>query len=111
MTLPLVPVVGNAITDYVLYYRPISGSPLVFVSHRPPFGQLTRGACYRASIQLLENQENNTQSHGLHVMRRTFAAELLKNHVQHELVSSLLGHVDPKSIDPYLGLDEERMGK
>jgi len=111
ITLPLVPVVGNAIADYVLNYRPISGSPLVFVSHRPPFGQLTRGACYRASIQLLENQENHTQSRGLHVMRRTFAAELLKNHIQHELVSSLLGHVDPKSIDPYLGLDEERMGK
>jgi len=44
-------------------------------------------------------------------MRRSFATELLKNHVQHELVSSILGHVDQKSIDPYLGLDEERMGK
>ncbi len=111
LVLPLVPAVGNAIADYVLNHRPPSQSPFVFVSHRPPHERLTRCACYGASIDLLENQDNHTQSRGLHVMRRTFAAELLRNHVQHELVSSILGHVDPKSIDPYLGLDEERMGK
>ena len=111
LILPLVPVVGNAIADYVLHHRPLSKEPFVFVSHRPPHGKLTRSACYSASIHLLDNGDNHTQSKGLHVMRRTFATELLKNHIQHELVSSLLGHVDPKSIDPYLGLDEERMGK
>ncbi len=111
LVLPLIPVVGNAIADYVLHHRPPSESPFVFVSQRPPYGKLTRYTCYDASIHLLENHDNHTQSKGLHVMRRTFAAELLKNHVQHELVSSILGHGDPKSIDPYLALDEERMGK
>jgi len=111
LVLPLVPPVGNAIADYVLHHRPPSGSPFVFVSLKPPYGKLTRCACYGASIQLLDNGDSHTQAKGLHVMRRTFAADLLRNHVQHELVSSILGHVDPKSIDPYLGLDEERMGK
>jgi site-specific recombinase XerD len=111
LALPLVSAVGNAIADYALHHRPSSDSPFVFISHRAPFGRLTRTACYGASIHLLANQDNHTQSRGLHVMRRSFATELLKNRVQHELVSSILGHVDQKSIDPYLGLDEERMGK
>jgi site-specific recombinase XerD len=111
LVLPLVPSVGNAIADYALHHRPPSESPFVFVSLKPPYGKLTRNTCYGASIRLLENWDNHTQAKGFHVMRRTFAAELLRNHVQHGLVSSLLGHMDPKSIDPYLGLDEERMGK
>jgi len=111
LVLPLMPAVGNAIADYVLHYRPPSQSCLVFVSHRPPYGHLTKSACYDASIHLLNNTDNHTQSKGFHVMRRTFATDLLKNHVQHELVSSLLGHVSLDSIDQYLGLDEERIGK
>ncbi len=109
--LPLTAVVGNAIADYVVNHRPESKSPYVFVSHRPPFGQLTRIACYCGSIALLGDASPKGTPKGLHVMRRTFATGLLRSQVKHELVSSILGHSSPESISPYLSLDEERMAR
>lgn len=109
--LPLTAVVGNAVADYVLNHRPESRSPYVFVSHRPPFGPLTKAACYCGSIALLGDSSPKGTPKGLHVMRRTFATGLLRSRVKHELVSSILGHSSPESISPYLSLDEERMAR
>lgn len=107
--LPLTAVVGNAIADYVLHHRPESKEPFVFVSHHAPFRKLTRSSCYRSSQMLIQEPRTEEQSKGLHIMRRTFASELLRNHVRHEFISGFLGHSNPDSINPYLGLDEERI--
>lgn len=109
LLLPLTPVVGNAIADYVLTYRPVTSSPFVFVSHRFPFEKLqTRGTCYRASLKLI-TQRPEGQPSGLQIMRRTLASDLLKHHVNHDIVSGYLGHSSTESIDPYLSTDSERM--
>lgn len=109
--LPLIPVAGNAIAEYVLHHRPASYSPYVFVSHYAPFGRLTKSACYNGTIRLLGKQSNKGDQRGLHILRRTFATQLLRNHVKHELVSSILGHTGPESINSYLSLDEQRIGR
>jgi site-specific recombinase XerD len=109
--LPLTAVVGNAIADYVLHHRPESREPFVFVSHHAPFGKLTRSSCYRSSQMLIQDPRTEEQPKGLHIMRRSFASELLRNHVRHEFISGFLGHSNPDSINPYLGLDEERIGR
>lgn len=109
--LPLPAAVGNAIADYALHHRPESKEPFVFLSHNAPFEKLTRSACYRASKLLMSEPRTEENPKGLHIMRRTFASELLRNHVRHEFVSSFLGHSDPDSINPYLGLDEQRIGR
>jgi integrase len=109
--LPLPAVVGNAFADYALHHRPESKEPFVFVSHHAPFGKLTRSTCYRGSKILMPEPRTEENPKGLHIMRRTFASELLRNHVRHEFVSSFLGHSNPDSINPYLGLDEQRIGR
>lgn len=108
--LPLIPVVGNAISDYVLHHRPKSGSLYLFISHKAPFGKLTRGACYSGTTSILGNKRLEREHQGLHIMRRTFATSLLQSNVKHEMVSSFLGHSDLESISPYLVLDRQRMG-
>lgn len=110
-TLPLPAVVGNAIADYALHHRPESGEPFVFVSHHAPFKKLTRCSCYRSSQMLIQAPQAQETPKGLHIMRRSFASELLRNHVRHEFVSGFLGHSSPDSINPYLGLDEQRIGR
>lgn len=109
MVLPLIPVVGNAIIDYVLNHRPESHSPYVFVSHRFPFGRLqSSSTCFAASARLIA-QRPDGQPSGMHIMRRTLASDLLRCNVKHELVSGFLGHASPLTINPYLSIDQERM--
>jgi integrase len=60
---------------------------------------------------LIQDPRTEEQPKGLHIMRRSFASELLRNHVRHEFISGFLGHSNPDSINPYLGLDEERIGR
>lgn len=111
LLLPLVSVVGNAIADYILNYRPETDSSFVFVSHRLPHGKLqTKGTCYGASLKLI-TQRPEGQPSGMHIMRRTLASDLLKHHVNHDIVSGYLGHSSTESIDPYLSIDSERMIK
>jgi len=109
IVLPLTPVVGNALTDYILNHRPESDSPQVFVSSKFPHDGLNYGAGYTSSLILLGKKENSNDSRGLHIMRRTFATNLVRNNVVHSTVSSLLGHANPDSIDPYLNLNSDRM--
>lgn len=109
LILPLIPSVGNAIADYVLNHRPISDSPCVFVSFHAPYGSLcTKSVCYDSSRRLI-NKRPPGQPSGMHIMRRTLASDLLRHHVNHNLVSSFLGHSKVESIDPYLNIDCERM--
>jgi len=109
MVLPLIPVVGNAIADYVLDHRPETDSPYLFVSHRFPFGRLKASSnCFAASTKLV-TQKSDGQPSGMQIMRRTLASDLLRCNVSHELVSGFLGHDSPLSIDPYLSIDQERM--
>ena len=109
VVLPFIPIVGNAIADYVLGHRPESDSPYVFVSHRFPFGRLQASStCFAASARLV-TQRPAGQPSGMHIMRRTLASDLLRCNVKHEMVSGFLGHSSPLTIDPYLSLDQERM--
>jgi integrase len=109
LTLPLIAAVGNAIADYVLHHRPGSDPTHIFVSHRRPYGRLTsRSSCYSYTLELVRNRPDG-QPAGMHIMRRTLASDLLRNHTRHDLVSSFLGHASAVSIEPYLNTDSERM--
>ncbi len=111
LVLPLIPAVGNAIVDYVLNHRPDSDCPYVFVSQRLPHGKLrTKGVCHGSSMRLI-TQRPEGQPSGMHIMRRTLASDLLRHHVNHDLVSGFLGHSSAESIDPYLSTDSERMAE
>ncbi len=109
MVLPLIPVVGNAIADYVLHHRPESSVPNVFVSHRFPFGRLkASSSCFAAAGQLIHEQHPGQPS-GMHIMRKTLAADLLRCNVHHDMISGVLGHAGSDWLDPYLNTDHERM--
>lgn len=109
LILPLVPIVGNALADYLLNHRPKSKSPYVFVSHLLPFQRLKScQACYNASIKLVKTWEKG-QKKGLHTFRKSCASRFVNSGETLSVTSSFIGHTSINSIKPYLSLNEIRM--
>ncbi|WP_373519217.1 tyrosine-type recombinase/integrase, partial [Pricia sp.] len=46
---------------------------------------------------------------GTHLFRHNFAVTLLQNGVQTPIISQILGHTSPRSIESYLGSDLVRL--
>lgn len=107
LTLPMPVDVGNALYSYICDGRPKTGSNIVFVRSRAPYGKLTGKVCTKALYRILPERKCVTGG-GFHVARRTFATTLLRNHAGIDDVMDALGHRDPTSVMKYLLLDDDR---
>ena len=107
ITLPMPVDVGNAVYSYICDGRPKTGSDIVFVRSRAPYGKLTGKVCTKALYRILPERKCVTGG-GFHVARRTFATTLLRNHAGIDDVMDALGHRDPTSVMKYLLLDDDR---
>jgi site-specific recombinase XerD len=109
LLLPLPAIVGNALADYLLNYRPESDSPYIFISHMPPYEKLaTNVSCYDSSKKLIKHWEIN-QKKGMHSFRKSCASRFVNSGEKLSITSAFIGHANTKSIKPYLSLNEERM--
>lgn len=95
--------VGNAILKYIEEERPNRQSPYLFLSPWAPHGCLSTGQIAHIASKAL----NRTS--GTHILRKTFASNLLRAGVVYDTVSDALGHESSKTVDPYLSTDSERM--
>ena len=99
--------IGNILFRYLQKARPKSSSPYIFIQHRAPYDKLSPGVCENALYQILPKQK--MQKNGFHVLRRTFATNLLRGNTPVTLISDSLGHSTNSTVYHYLSLDEERM--
>ncbi|MHB1948321.1 MAG: site-specific integrase [Gammaproteobacteria bacterium] len=95
--LPMTQLLIKSLIDYLSYGRPKTSSREIFVYHRAPVGkgiipkvvtEVARRAFVRAGL--------NPKISGAHVLRRTFATNLLQNGVTIKEIADLLRH---RSID------------
>ena len=110
LTLPLLPEVGNALAAYILNGRPASSSPNIFLRTVAPFTKVTRSVCYESTVRNLKpdlNREN--EQHGLHILRRTRASQMLADGISSSMIASFLGHRNMRSIDVYLSTDHANL--
>ncbi|KJR44271.1 Mobile element protein [Desulfosporosinus sp. I2] len=107
ISLPMLVRIGNILFRYLRDARPKSNSAYVFIKHETPYDKLDRGVCRRALIRILPERE--TSNKGFHVVRKTFATNLLRGNTKVELISDSLGHSTDSTVLKYLSLDEERM--
>ena len=110
LTLPLLPEVGNALAAYILNGRPASSSPNIFLRTVAPFTKVTRSVCYESTVRNLKpdlNREN--ERHGLHILRRTRASQMLADGISSSMIASFLGHRNMRSIDVYLSTDHANL--
>ena len=107
IALPMPVKTGNILFRYLRDGRPESADVHVFIKHKAPFKGLHRCVCTKALKRFLPQTDAN--SDGFHVLRRTFATNLLRGNTKAELIADSLGHSTNSTVHKYLSLDEERM--
>jgi len=104
---PLLPIVGNAIYDYIRKERPKEISvPEIFICRKQPYRKMG-GMAYSLNVVLdycgLRLQPGERR--GLHLFRHHLATSLLANDVPVPVISNILGHSQPSSTQAYLSSD------
>lgn len=112
LTLPLMPVVGNAISEYILAHRPKTNSEYVFVRHIAPYQKLGNKGAIGNIIRKhkrLAGIDASGQGRGFHAFRRSLGTWLLETETPLELIAQVFGQVDRDSAKSYLPMDTEKL--
>jgi integrase len=107
LKIPLLPIVGNAIYDYISKERPKGiSTPEIFICRKQPYRKMG-GMAYSLNVVLdycgLRLQPGDRR--GLHLFRHHLATSLLANDVPVPVISNILGHSQPSSTQAYLSSD------
>lgn len=107
-TLPLLPAVGNSILDYVENERPKSASRYLFLSTNRIPGRLSGGSIYDIVEKVLccAGVRVDGGRKGTHLLRHNLSVSLLKNGTSTPMITEILGHSSPESVNAYLESDE-----
>lgn len=107
ITLPLLPIVGNAIIDYLRYGRKKSSSDKVFLSCRPPYQPISSGAVHLAIMKAFKTSEVeiNKRHHGGHALRFSLAQRMLELNTPMPIISEALGHKNNDVTRQYVRID------
>ena len=105
--LPLLPIIGDAIIDYLKNGRLDSDCDNVFIRHIHPYGE------FQSSTSLSENLKRYMKYAGLtvkkrktaHSLRHTLASSLLYDGTPLMTISNILGHNSPKTTSVYTKVD------
>lgn len=105
LQLPLSPVVGNAIYDYLVQERPDSQDPHVFLTQTRPFNPLTCSTIaniVNVILRVAGVRQLPGDRRGAHIFRHHAATALLQNGTSRAVISRALGHSSPDSLNTYL---------
>lgn len=109
LLLPLDPVYGNLIYDYIHLERPNTDEICIFTSSRRPYGKL---GCSAISSRIVNNIFDSAQirmekgeRRGSHIFRHHLVSSMLENEETHIAISAVLGHSSAASVQPYLNTD------
>lgn len=107
LEIPLLPVVGNAIYDYIDKERPKGISvPEIFICRKQPYRKMGGlSYCLNVVLDHLGLRQQPGDRRGLHLFRHRLAISLLESDVSVPVISSILGHSKPESTQRYLSSD------
>ncbi len=108
LELPLMPIVGNAIYDYVTTERPDLDHRFLFLSETRPFTPLASrsiGSIVTKMLRVVGIRQDKGARKGTHIFRHYLASSLLGNGIPQPIISNILGHTSPGSLEPYLRAD------
>lgn len=112
LRLPLLPIIGNLISEYIIEERPKVKFAEVFVSQNAPYRALAgHSFCYKtiARVFLRAGISMKDRVCGTRLLRHNAASKLLARGIPVETIASVLGHSDPDSTDIYLTTDDVRL--
>lgn len=108
LTLPLLPVVGNAIYDYCTMERPQTDSPYLFLCDSAPHRPMASGSLGWIVSKIMDRagiRKHKGDRRGSHLFRHRAATVMAENNVPAPVISAVLGHTSPKALDAYLSAD------
>lgn len=109
LSIPLSGKVGNVIFDYIVKERPVTDCPSLFLAPGNKESEITakyiRSNVVERILRKAGIRKEKGDRKGTHIFRHRFVSELLKVNESHAVISSLLGHLSPRSLDPYLNSD------
>ena len=107
ITMPMPVKTGNIIYRYIRDARPKSQEPYIFIRHEAPYDRIQQGVC-RSALKRFLNISSESKCK-FHIVRKTFATQLLESNAKTTLISDSLGHSTENTVHKYLSLDESRM--
>ena len=108
LELPLTAVVGNAIYGYLTSERPHTESRYLFVSQNKPYDRLKSRSIGNVAVRIMIAagiRQSKGDRKGFHIFRHHLATALLGNGVPQPVISRILGHTSPDSLEAYLSAD------
>lgn len=99
---------GNAIYDYLIRERPQSKLPELFLTQTIPYTRLQSASLINVAKKIMLASGIRSKAgdrQGLHIFRHHLATTLLGNGVAQPVISRILGHTSPASLDTYLSAD------
>ncbi len=108
LELPLTAVVGNAVYDYLASERPQTESRYLFVSQHRPYGRMKDRSIGNVAVKIMKAagiRQSKGDRKGFHIFRHHLATELLGNGVPQPVISKVVGHTAPDSLEAYLSAD------
>ena len=110
LTLPLLPAVGNAVSEYLLHGRPATDDRHVFVRTKAPHHQLSgHTAIYCVMKRVFTMAGVAPGRCGTLLARHSVASRMLATGTPLPTISAVLGHTRPESVDRYLETDVTSM--
>jgi len=106
--LPLTAIVGNAVYDYMTLERPETDCEYIFISYCKPYRRLKACSLKNISAKIMGAagiRKSVGDCRGFRIFRHHLATELLGNGVAQPIISRILGHASPDSLDKYLSAD------
>lgn len=108
LELPLLPVLGNAIFDYLKEERPDSNDTHIFLRNLCPYTALTAKGIGSLISRIMTKAGIRLQAgdrKGSHIFRHHAVTSMLGNGIPMPVISKAMGHTAPDSLEPYFYAD------
>ena len=112
VNLPLSPVLGNALFNYITKERNHSSYDNVFLSIYPPFKPLRdHSSCYYIVKKVIDLSgiEMGERFCGIHFLIHNVASNLINKNMPIETVAAVLGHASPDTTNIYITVNEDKL--
>jgi site-specific recombinase XerD len=113
MNIKLFPVIGSAMTKYIIEQRPKgTGEKYIFLTKTPPYHKITSSVCNGILKNALKKSGIPYVADGLHcprAVRRSLVSRMIAKGVPMQKAAATIGHIDDKSVNLYTELDAKKM--
>ena len=110
--IPLSVNVGNALYDYIMEERAENPDPHIFLWCKPPFHPIDVSVIWPVTAHIYNAaniRQNPGDRRGSHLFRHHVATHLASKGFSQPIISEILGHDAPESINNYLSSDIEHL--